>query len=175
VRRRAPRPDGIKLLVLDVDGVLTDGSLLLDSAGRDWKRFHVHDGVALVAAQRAGIRIAIVSGRASPAVSRRMAEIGIRDVHQGVADKAAAARALMRRFRVVPAEVAAMGDDLPDLGLMREVGLRLAPANAVREVRRMAHWVSRRAGGEGAVREAIEMLLRARGAWPPTEPKTSRP
>jgi 3-deoxy-D-manno-octulosonate 8-phosphate phosphatase (KDO 8-P phosphatase) len=174
VRRRRPAastsrptaPARIELLVLDVDGVITDGSLLVDPTGQEWKRFHVHDGLAMVAARRAGLPVAVVSGRASPAVARRMAELGVNELHQGVADKVPVVRAIIARLGLLPAQVAAMGDDLPDLPVMEMVGLRLAPANAVQEVRRAAHWVSRRGGGEGAVREAIEMLLRARRAWP---------
>jgi 3-deoxy-D-manno-octulosonate 8-phosphate phosphatase (KDO 8-P phosphatase) len=166
---RATAPGRIKLLVLDVDGVMTDGSLLLDSTGGEWKRFHVHDGLAMVAARRAGLPVAVVSGRTSPALAQRMGELGVDEVHQGVADKAAVVRAIIGRLGLSPADVAAMGDDLPDLPVMQMVGLRLAPANAVAEVRRAAHWVSRRVGGEGAVREAIEMLLRARRAWPRPE------
>jgi 3-deoxy-D-manno-octulosonate 8-phosphate phosphatase (KDO 8-P phosphatase) len=171
VRRRRPAgrptaPARIKLLVLDVDGVMTDGGLLFDATGREWKRFHVHDGLAMVAARRAGLPVAVISGRTSPAVARRMAELGVDELNQGVSDKAPVVRAIIGRLGLSPADVAAMGDDLLDLPVMAMVGLRLAPANAVQEVRRAAHWVSRRAGGDGAVREAIEMLLRARGAWP---------
>jgi 3-deoxy-D-manno-octulosonate 8-phosphate phosphatase (KDO 8-P phosphatase) len=165
-RRRPPAANRIKLLILDVDGVLTDGGLLIDPTGREWKRFHVHDGLALVAAQRAGLHVAVVSGRASPAVTQRMAELGVHEVYQGVSDKAEVVRALIERLGVSAAEVAAMGDDLADMPVLRLVGVRLAPADAAPEVRRAAHWVSRRAGGQGAVREAVEMLLRARRAWP---------
>jgi 3-deoxy-D-manno-octulosonate 8-phosphate phosphatase (KDO 8-P phosphatase) len=161
------RADRIKLLVLDVDGVLTDGGLLFDPAGTEWKRFHVHDGLAIAAAQRAGMTVAVMSGRSSPAVARRMAELGVTELHQGVGDKAHLVQSIMERLRVSAAEVAAMGDDLPDLPVLRMVGFPLAPADAVAEVRRAARWVSRRTGGAGAVREAVEMLLRARGAWPP--------
>jgi 3-deoxy-D-manno-octulosonate 8-phosphate phosphatase (KDO 8-P phosphatase) len=95
-----------------------------------------------------------------------MAELGVDELHQGIGDKVPVVRAIISRLGLAPADVAAMGDDLPDLPVMEMVGLRLAPANAVAEVRRAAHWVSRRTGGDGAVREAIEMLLRARRAWP---------
>ena len=125
--------------------MITDGSLLFDPTGREWKRFHVHDGLAMVAARRAGLPVAVVSGRTSPAVARRMAELGVDELHQGVADKAPVVRAIIGRLGLLPAQVAAMGDDLPDLPVMEMVGLRLAPASAVREVRRAAHWVSRRA------------------------------
>ena len=157
----------IRLLVLDVDGVLTDGGLHYDPSGERAKRFHVHDGLAMVEARRAGLALAVVSGRSSAAVARRLAELGIAEVHQGVRDKCAVLIKLMARFGLDRAQVAVMGDDLNDLPSMRKAGLALAPRNAVREVRDAAHWVSRRAGGEGAVREALELLLRARRAWPP--------
>jgi 3-deoxy-D-manno-octulosonate 8-phosphate phosphatase (KDO 8-P phosphatase) len=157
----------VRLLVLDVDGVLTDGGLYYGPSGEDSKRFHVHDGLAMLEAGRAGLALAVVSGRTSAAVTCRLAELGVTEVHQGVKDKSAVLAGLMRRLGLDPAEVAVMGDDLGDLPLMRRGGLALAPLNAVREVREAAHWVSRRAGGEGAVREALELLLRARRAWPP--------
>ena len=162
-----PRVGRIRLLVLDVDGVLTDGGLYYGPAGEETKRFHVQDGLAVVAAQRAGLHVAVISGRASASVTRRMAELGVVEVHQGVEDKAAVLASLMTRLGVGPRQVAMMGDDLIDLPLMRQVGLALAPPNAVPEVRRAAHWISRRRGGDGAVREALELLLRARKAWPP--------
>jgi len=163
----APRASRIRLLVLDVDGVLTDGGLVYGSSGEETKRFHVHDGLALVAAAKVGLQIAILSSRASAAVTRRMSELGVSEVHQGVADKGAALDALRERLGLRAPEVAVMGDDLPDLPAMARAGLALAPANAVAEVKRAAHWVARRRGGDGAVREAVEMLLKARRAWPP--------
>jgi len=163
----APRASRIRLLVLDVDGVLTDGGLVYGAAGEETKRFHVHDGLALVAARRAGLQVAVLSSRASAAVTRRMSELGVAEIHQGVADKAQALEALRERLGLRAAEVAVMGDDLPDLPAMGGAGLALAPANAVAEVKRAAHWVTRRRGGDGAVREAVEMLLKARRAWPP--------
>jgi len=165
--RAAPRASRVRLLVLDVDGVLTDGGLFVSASGEEAKRFHVHDGLALVAARRAGLQIAVLSSRASAAVTRRMAELGVSEVHQGVADKAGALDALRERLGLAVAEVAMMGDDLQDLPAMARAGLALAPANAAAEVRRAAHWVARRRGGDGAVREAVEMLLKARRAWPP--------
>ena len=174
--RRASRPAltfarrarAIRLLVLDVDGVLTDGRLHYGPAGEEAKVFHVQDGFALVGARRAGLRIAVLSSRASAAVSRRMAELGVQEVHQGVANKGEVLAKLLERIGVGPEEVAYMGDDIPDLPLLISVGLALAPGDAAREVKGVAHWVARRAGGAGAVREAVEAILRARGAWPPT-------
>ena len=163
----AARAKAIRLLVLDVDGVLTDGRLVYGPAGEELKVFHVQDGLAIVGAQRSALAVAVISGRASPAVSRRMADLGVLEVHQGTDDKEAVLDALLRRQRVTPRETAYMADDLPDLPLLRRVGLALAPANAAAEVKRVAHWVGRRAGGEGAVREAVEAILKARGSWPP--------
>jgi 3-deoxy-D-manno-octulosonate 8-phosphate phosphatase (KDO 8-P phosphatase) len=157
----------IRLLVLDVDGVLTDGVLVYGASGEEIKRFHVRDGLAIQQARRAGVEVAIVSGRASAAVTRRMSELGVVEVHQGVGDKESLLRGLLARLDVKSAETAVMGDDLPDLPLMRIAALAMAPADAVPEVRRAAGWVSRSAGGHGAVREAVEMLLRSRKAWPP--------
>ena len=164
----APRASRIRLLVLDVDGVLTDGGLFYGASGEETKRFHVHDGLALVAARKAGLQIAVLSSRASAAVTRRMTELGVSEVHQGVGDKAGALAALRERLGIPASAVAMMGDDLPDLAAMGQVGLALAPANAVAEVKRAAQWVARRRGGDGAVREAVEMLLKARRAWPPS-------
>lgn len=163
----APRAARIRLLILDVDGVLTDGGLLYGASGEETKRFHVHDGLALVAARKAGLQVAVLSSRASAAVTRRMTELGVSEVHQGVGDKASALASLCERLGVPTSAIAMMGDDLPDLAAMGRVGLALAPANAVAEVKRAAHWVARRRGGDGAVREAVEMLLKARRAWPP--------
>ena len=157
----------IRLLVLDVDGVLTDGGLYYGADGESVKRFSVQDGLAMVAARRAGLGLAVVSGRSSAAVERRLSELGVSEIHQGVGDKSAILDDLMSRLALRSAQVAAMGDDLPDLPLLRRVGVALAPRNAVPEVRKAAHWVAGRNGGEGAVREAIELLLRARKAWPP--------
>lgn len=154
------------LVVLDVDGVLTDGRLYLGPHGAEWKAFHVHDGLALARAGRARLPVAVVSGRQSEAVSRRCAELGIVEVHQGVRDKLTVYTGIRDRHRLEDAEVAAMGDDLGDLPVLRLVGLAIAPADAVPEVRRAAHWVTRRTGGRGAVREALEAILRARAAWP---------
>ena len=169
----AARAAKVRLLVLDVDGVLTDGTLVYGPEGEEVKRFHVRDGYALVAARRAGLAVAVISGRASAAVTRRLAELEIEEVHQGVGDKAARLAELIARLGRVRGEIAAMGDDLPDLPLMNAAGLALAPADAVPEVRRAADWVSRQPGGRGAVREAVELILRARKAWPPRIPASS--
>ena len=166
-RGSSGRASRIRLLVLDVDGVLTDGVLVYGASGEEIKRFHVRDGLGIQQARLAGVEVAIISGRASAAVTRRMSELGVVEVHQGVGDKESLLRGLLARLGVKAAETAVMGDDLPDLPLMRIAGLAMAPADAVPEVRRAAGWVSRSAGGHGAVREAVEMLLSSRKAWPP--------
>ena len=163
----ARRARAIRLLALDVDGVLTDGRLYYGPDGEEWKVFHVQDGLALRGAELAGLRVVILSARTSPAVSRRMADLGIREVHQGVENKSEFLAALLSRLGLSPEEVAYMGDDLPDLPLLASVGLALAPADAATRVRSIAHWVARRPGGFGAVRDAVEAILRARSAWPP--------
>jgi 3-deoxy-D-manno-octulosonate 8-phosphate phosphatase (KDO 8-P phosphatase) len=145
--------------------VLTDGRLWLGPDGAEWKSFHVHDGLAIVRAIGAGLVVAVVSARQSAAVARRCAEIGVTEVHQGVSDKLTAYEALCRRHRCRDEVVAAMGDDLADLPVLSRVGLAVAPADAVPEVRRVARWVTRRPGGAGAVREALEAILRAQNCW----------
>lgn len=157
----------VRLLILDVDGVLTDGRLYLGPGGGEWKSFHVHDGLALARAVAVSFPVAVVSSRSSAAVARRCTELGLPEVHQGVGDKLAVYEVLGARYGCGDGETACMGDDLGDLPLMRRAGLAVAPANAVPEVRRAAHWVSRAAGGCGAVREVLEALLRARGQWIP--------
>jgi 3-deoxy-D-manno-octulosonate 8-phosphate phosphatase (KDO 8-P phosphatase) len=160
-RPSAARLRRIRLLVLDVDGVLTDGALYCGPDGAEWKRFH-----ALGRAVAAGFPVAVVSSRRAEAVSRRFAELGLTEVHQGVEDKLRVYEALRARHGCIDAEVACMGDDLADLPVLRRVGLPVAPADAVPAVRRVARWVSRAAGGQGAVREVLEAILRARGLWP---------
>jgi 3-deoxy-D-manno-octulosonate 8-phosphate phosphatase (KDO 8-P phosphatase) len=156
----------VRLLILDVDGVLTNGGLVYGPTGEELKIFHVRDGHAIALAQSAGLAVSVVSGRSSTAVARRMADLGVTDVYQGVADKLALLTTLCARHRIDADAAAFMGDDLPDLPLLRAVGLSLAPADAVPAVRRVAHWVSRRPGGAGAVRDAIEWLLHSRAVRP---------
>jgi 3-deoxy-D-manno-octulosonate 8-phosphate phosphatase (KDO 8-P phosphatase) len=164
------RAGAIRLLILDVDGVLTDGRLHYGPGGEEHKVFHAQDGLAIKEARSSGLGIAVISSRASVAVSRRMADLGVVEVHQGAPDKASVLETLLRRQGVRLRQTAYMGDDLPDLPLLTSVGLALAPANAVPEVKRVCHWVARRSGGEGAVREAVEAILKARGGWPPARP-----
>jgi 3-deoxy-D-manno-octulosonate 8-phosphate phosphatase (KDO 8-P phosphatase) len=153
---------GIRLLILDVDGVMTDGRLYFGPRGEALKVFDVRDGLGLVRLLRAGIEVAVISGRRSPMVAARCRELEVRHVLQGVADKLAAFTRLAARLGVAPAACACVGDDLPDVPLMRAVGISFAVADAHPRVRRAADVVTRLAGGRGAVREVCDRLLSAR-------------
>jgi 3-deoxy-D-manno-octulosonate 8-phosphate phosphatase (KDO 8-P phosphatase) len=152
----------VRLLVLDVDGVLTDGRLFISAQGEEFKAFHVRDGAGLVAIRKAGIVVAIISGRSSGAVDRRAAELGIAIVRQGVADKGSELASLVEELGLRSNEVACIGDDTPDLPMLAMAGLAIALADAHPQVREVAHWVTSLPGGLGAVREACDLLLRAR-------------
>jgi 3-deoxy-D-manno-octulosonate 8-phosphate phosphatase (KDO 8-P phosphatase) len=152
----------VRLLVLDVDGVLTDGRLYLSAAGEELKVFHVRDGAGLVALRRAGIEVAIISGRDSAAVTRRAAELGIGRVLQGISDKGAALEALLAELGVSGEETACMGDDTPDLPMLRKAGLAIGVADAHTALHEAVHWITPSPGGRGAVREACDLLLSAR-------------
>ena len=159
------QPADIRLLCLDVDGVLTDGSIWLDSNGDELKRFHVRDGLGIKAWQTQGNQIAVVTGRGGPAMQARMAELGIEHVLERVSDKAESVRSLQEQLGFTPGQTAFMGDDLADLPAFARSGYSMAPSDADEEVLARADWVSARRGGQGAVREAIEHLLRSRGVW----------
>lgn len=159
------RAGRVKLLLLDVDGVLTDGTVVISSSGSESKAFSIRDGAGIVYAQRAGLEVGLLSGRPSDATTRRAAELGIRTVVQGGPDKRTLFQKLLADKQLEPADVAYMGDDLLDLPVLLAAGISAAPADAVDDVRSRVDWVSRAPGGRGAVREYIELLLKARGAW----------
>jgi len=159
----AARAAGVRLFLSDVDGVWTDGRVTVNADGSESVAFHVHDGFGVHRLREAGVVVAVVSGRETPAVAHRCARLGIEEVHLGVRDKGAAAAELMARHGVERDAVAAIGDDLLDLPLLEAAGLRIAPPQAVAEVRRSADWVTRADAGFGAFREACELLLAARG------------
>ena len=152
----------VRLLVLDVDGVLTDGRLHVTAHGEDVKVFHVRDGSGIVALQRAGVPVAIISGRDSPAVVRRAAELGIAHLRQGVQDKGAALDELLRETGVAAEALGCVGDDTPDLPMLRRAAFAVAVADAHATARAVAHWVTPSPGGHGAVRETCDLLLAAR-------------
>lgn len=155
----------IRLLVLDVDGVLTDGGIVLNDRGEETKQFDVKDGQGLKLLMRAGIEVAIITGRRSRVVEHRARELGIGDTQQGVADKGAVFSGLLGRRGLAKEEACCIGDDIPDLGMFRLAGMAVAVRDAAAEVRRAAHLVTRRRGGKGAVREVCELILKAQGKW----------
>lgn len=159
------RAQKIRVLVLDVDGVLTDGRLLFLPGGGEARSFHVRDGLGTQLLVAAGIPVAAISGRASDTVARRAAEIGIAPLLQGVEDKVRAFEQVLKQFDTTEDAVAYIGDDLPDLPLLERSGLGMAVADAAFEIRQKARHVLRAGGGQGAVREACELILRSKGKW----------
>jgi 3-deoxy-D-manno-octulosonate 8-phosphate phosphatase (KDO 8-P phosphatase) len=161
-RSRAAR---IKLLILDVDGVLTDGCLLFDDNGRETKAFHAHDGHGIRLVQRGGIEVALLTGRSSQVVAYRADDLGIQLVVQGSNDKLADYEEILSRRRLADGEVAYVGDDLVDIPVLRRVGLAVAVANATAQVRACCHMITATGGGRGAVRSVCDFLLQAQGKW----------
>ena len=159
------KASAVRLLLFDVDGVLTDGAVLMHADGSESKSFHIRDGAALVWAQRAGLSVGFLSARTSGATAQRAAQLGIRIVSQGVAHKADAYEAICQQAGLEDSAVAFMGDDLLDLPVLSRVGLSAAPADAAPEVLASVDWVSSSGGGRGAERELIELVLRAQGRW----------
>jgi 3-deoxy-D-manno-octulosonate 8-phosphate phosphatase (KDO 8-P phosphatase) len=155
----------IRLLLFDVDGVLTDGTILLHGDGTESKTFHIRDGSAIVWAQRAGVMVGLLSARTSDATTRRATQLGIRIVVQGTSSKMAGYEQILRDGGLEDEHVAYMGDDLLDVPVLRRAGVSAAPADAPVDVRNAVDWVSSRDGGRGAVRELIELVLRRQGRW----------
>lgn len=159
------RLQAVRLVLSDVDGVLTDGGVVYDNQGIETKRFHIHDGLGIRLWQRAGLRFGVVTSRNSHIVMVRCAELGIELVRQGIDKKLPAVRQLVAELGFTPEQVCYIGDDLPDLPVIRWAGLGVAVANATTDVREAAHHVTRLPGGEGAVREALELILRTQRRW----------
>lgn len=159
------RAERIRFVLLDVDGVLTDGRLFLFSDGTEGRAFHARDGHGVRMGQRGGLLFGLLSGRESRVVTDRAAELYINEVHQGVLDKAARYREILQRLGLADDEVCFVGDDVVDIPVLRQVGLAVAPLDAVPEALEAAHWVSTRKGGDGVVREVVDLVLRARGKW----------
>jgi 3-deoxy-D-manno-octulosonate 8-phosphate phosphatase (KDO 8-P phosphatase) len=160
LRKRAAQ---IRFLLLDVDGVLTDGLIYLDGDGRETKAFHIHDGHGLHMLQHAGIRVGLVSGRASRVIEIRAKELGITEAYQGLSNKLPVYLDLLKRYKLQDQQMAYMGDDIIDIPILERAGLAIAVANAVKEVKAKAHWVTMRSGGQGAVREVADFLLSIQG------------
>jgi YrbI family 3-deoxy-D-manno-octulosonate 8-phosphate phosphatase len=157
---------GVRLLVLDVDGVMTDGRIYLDGRGEEIKVFDTRDGYGIKRVVDAGVDVVIITGRSSGAVERRARELGIGEVLQGVGPKGPLLDEILQKRGLEPATVCCVGDDLPDLPLLERAGLPVAVADAAVEVRDAAAVITKRRGGRGAVREVCELILGARGLWP---------
>ncbi|MGZ4779951.1 MAG: KdsC family phosphatase [Thermoanaerobaculia bacterium] len=157
----------IKVIVSDVDGVLTDGRIIYTGEQRETKEFHVRDGLAVKLAQRVGVQVALVTSRHSPALQRRARELGILELHQGTASKLEETQRVAEKLGIGLEQVLYVGDDLPDLAPMARAGISAAPADAAPEVLAAATWKLEAGGGRGAFREVVERLLRERGDWEP--------
>jgi 3-deoxy-D-manno-octulosonate 8-phosphate phosphatase (KDO 8-P phosphatase) len=161
----ASKGRAIRLLLFDVDGVLTDGKILIHPDGSESKQFAIRDGIAIVAAHRQGLLTGLLSGRASASTQMRASQLGIAIVYENVETKLDTYERILNNHGLRDEDVAYMGDDLLDLPVLRRAGLSAAPADAVAEVRDQVHWVAGARGGEGAVRELIELILRTQGKW----------
>jgi 3-deoxy-D-manno-octulosonate 8-phosphate phosphatase (KDO 8-P phosphatase) len=161
----AARAARIKLLVLDVDGVLTDGRVVYDADGREIKFFDIQDGHGLKLLQRTGVKVALLSGRESNVNRIRAGELGIEELHEDCKIKLPVFEEILASHKLPAEQVAFMGDDLIDLPPMRAAGLALAPSNAILEVKETAHWVTPKPGGGGAVRLACELIMKSSGTW----------
>ena len=155
----------VRVVLFDVDGVLTDGGVIVHADGSESKRFDIKDGAGIVIARRAGLTVGLISARQSLSTLHRARQLGMDPVRQGVTDKAAALEQLMRVHGWTPEDIAYMGDDVVDLPVLRRVGLAACPVDAVPEVRAAVHVVSPQPGGHGAARALIEDILRAQGRW----------
>lgn len=161
----AEKASRVRLLLFDVDGVLTDGTVIVHADGSESKGFHIRDGAAIVWAQRAGLAVGLLSSRSSGATAQRAAQLGISIVVQGTGSKLDAYERIVRDAGLTDEAVAYMGDDLIDLAVLSRVGLSAAPSDAAPQVRARSDWVSAAPGGRGAVRELIELVLRAQSRW----------
>ncbi|MDH5202261.1 MAG: 3-deoxy-manno-octulosonate-8-phosphatase KdsC [Nitrospirota bacterium] len=155
----------IKLLILDVDGVLTDGSIILDNEGNEFKAFHVRDGHGIKMLIKAGIHVALITGRYSKVVERRAHELGITEIYQKSHDKRVAYRQLVKKYSVDEKDVAYIGDDIVDIPLLKRAGFSVVVADADDEVKAAAMLTTKKRGGKGAVREICDFLLKAKGLW----------
>ncbi len=155
----------IKILLLDVDGVLTDGRIIYDSSGRDMKFFDVHDGLGVYCLKKAGIKTILITAKGSRAISPRARDMQVEGVYENISPKTAALEKILKKYKVNTEEICFVGDDLVDLCLMKRVGLPIAVFNAAPEIKQSASYITLRHGGRGAVREVSELILKAQGRW----------
>lgn len=155
----------VKMILTDVDGVLTDGRLIFDNLGNEMKGFHARDGLGILIWKKEGGRLGFITKRVSEVVRRRAEELGVVECHQNAQDKGSLLEGILARQGLKREEVAFIGDDLADLGILRRVGFSAAPADCVAEVREAVDYVAGKNGGQGVLREVIEVILKARGEW----------
>lgn len=155
----------VRLLILDVDGVLTDGKIIMDDQGFESKHFDVRDGHGLKLLKRYQIEVALITGRRSSVVEYRAKDLGIEEVYQGIWNKVEVYEQILRKMNLNPEQTAFVGDDIVDIPVMRRVGFAVAVRNAVEDTRKAAHFVTRGRGGRGAVREVCELILKVQGHW----------
>ncbi|MEN6330607.1 MAG: HAD-IIIA family hydrolase [Smithella sp.] len=156
----------IKILVMDVDGVMTDGRIIMDDDGRETKNFDVRDGHGIKLVQRYGIEVALLTGRKSEVVNHRASELGIKEVHQKIFNKKEVFAQILQKNNLDSSQAAFIGDDVIDIPVLKEAGFSVAVADALDIVKKTADYVTKNKGGRGAVREVCEMLLQAQGRWP---------
>lgn len=155
----------VKGIVLDVDGVLTDASVLMNESGEQWRRYNVRDGYAIKLAVKKGFPVGAISGGSAENIRLRMNWLNVEDVWLGVDDKRAAFASFLEKYGLQPAQVLFMGDDIPDLPLMKLAGLKACPADAVEEVKAVSDYISPKKGGEGCVRDVLEKMMKVQGIW----------
>jgi 3-deoxy-D-manno-octulosonate 8-phosphate phosphatase (KDO 8-P phosphatase) len=165
LRKAVEKAKKLKLLILDVDGVLTDGKLFFDNEGNEYKSFHARDGHGIKLLRQTGVEVAVISGRKSNSVALRMKNLGIEHVYQGHEDKQAAFNEIIEKIGVMPEQAAHVGDDLLDLPIMTKVGLAIAVADANFAVKQRADWCTTMPGGHGAVREVCDFIMQAQGRF----------
>ncbi len=159
------RARNVKMLILDVDGVLTDGSIIYADSGEELKNFSVRDGLGMSLLDKAGIKSIIITAKKSRALIRRAKEMGVARVYQNAVDKVKAYEQVLRAFKLTDEAVCYVGDDLIDIPILRRVGLAVGVADGSDELRDVVHYITRRQGGKGAVREVIDIILKAQGRW----------
>ncbi len=165
IRTVQQKAKSIRMFIMDVDGVLTDGRIIYAGDGQEIKNFNVRDGFGIRLAQRVGIKTAIITARYSSMVTQRTRELEITEVHQNALKKLPVYEQILQTHQLTDEQVAYIGDDLVDLPLLRRAGLAIAVADATSEVIQAAHYVTQKPGGKGAVREAVELILKAQGSW----------
>jgi 3-deoxy-D-manno-octulosonate 8-phosphate phosphatase (KDO 8-P phosphatase) len=159
------RAKNIKLLLLDVDGVLTDGKIIYDSKGRDMKFFDVYDGMGVYLLKKAGIKTVLITAKGSRAIRPRAKDMQVEEVFENISPKSSALDKILKKYKVSVDEICFVGDDLVDLCLMKRVGFAVAVFNAIPEIKQNSHYITLKEGGRGAVREIAELLLKVQGKW----------